>query len=35
MKSYQSGPRAITCIHGRGKNLANAGNRRDMDRLHR
>jgi len=35
MKSYQSGPRAITCIHGPEKDLANAGNRRDMDRLHR
>jgi hypothetical protein len=40
MKSYQSGPGAITCtdiddIFGLDKNLANPGNRRDMDRLHR
>jgi hypothetical protein len=33
MKSYQSGPGAITCIHGPEKDLANA--RGDMDRLHR
>ena len=35
MKSYQSGAGAITCIHGPEEDLANPGNRPNMDRLHR